>query len=1239
MPLSGRDGGRDVIVQAVDGDQLVDRLVYQVKLREKSPLGTPTADELYIWIRNQIRREKQKVLRLVSRGMQEYILATNVPASGDLDTGLRDRVSALLRREYPIPSTVWWREDLDTRLRAYPEIAARCGLLTGGDALRNICITACEDGDSASNDHVLEAREFSVAVKAVKSYCAEQYVDDQVLRFSQVDLDPVKLLDLFIDVPLTFADARKKLVSQWNRALAAVNRAHQEMLTGDDEDTGDQFYAFQAAGTGAADFFLLNQMDDFQYCLVEGAPGQGKSTVSQYICQIHRARILGKDQDLQRLPSQHRHCDVRVPFRVELRRYAAWLLDHADSSQDGILSYVSSTIRSASELEFENSHLVSLLCGSPCIIVLDGLDEVADVATRANVVERISNLRTRLEAWHADVEVVVTSRPSVLATQTPLLDDGQFIHLALTDLPISLIQSYAQAWITLKKLSNEKATEVRNVLTNSFESEHVADLARNPMQLAILLYLIFTHGRSLPEKRTALYGSYISTFQARESDKSLPVSKYGDLLLNIHGYVAWLLHCRAELGRSEGAQGDIATDELKAIVADYLEFESYERSLADQIFDGVQRFFVLVERVEGRFEFEVQPLREFFAARYLYTTSPSSFTVEEPKGTRPDRLDALLRNPYWLNVLRFFVGFYQKGELADLARRLIDLIDTPIWGLSSRTYELMRYVLLDYSMYQSRRDTAEVARALASKLGTRLIAGDGSSILERFDSRTQFTDDTGRKEVVEVTRALLGTLQPEELSRELGTTLERNDPQSTHWWLDQWKSNADNVAVQEMLARVGIICGAIANAPLDEAKELFDPNSSLGMNLWIRCVEAGRHDVADLDSERASRVQNVLEDGPFTLSAPSRRTGWLSWLGYLIRTPVLTHQLNHGRTYWTRHPRPASMPAPKLQRLVPYHDLSCRLVSIFVEARWIKDWNEVLGAVSDTFGEHWTSWRAGFSSLNYPKTDRRTEPLSFLDFSRPQVERLQGAISNRDSEQYWMNVIADTRLQRTENYGVRLAVTAACLLWAPCQILNVCLPSISRWWADFDDFTKREVKEFCRLAISDHERILSLQEIKGRLADFDSLDDISPGLSTLLGPRLAFAEKRQLIDAVATRSSPGEDAFVDGQLVDGMVDRFVRSRNVRLLEQIYDRYQRCAFGPTTLEGYQDRLLRRSKTMANFPVDLAERIIRDSDHYPRDLVEFADYRLSIDESHPVVPLRRIANNEGWFAHDADGQLDV
>ena len=168
---------------------------------------------------------------------------------------------------------------------------------------------------------------------------------------------------------------------------------------------------------------------------------------------------------------------------------------------------------------------------------------------RHEVVNEIVNGVNRLEAIAASLQVVVTSRPAAFAN-SPGLPPDKFLHYQLDSVNRALINDYANKWIKTQKLDTREAGEVRMIIREKLDQPHLRDLAKNPMQLTILLSLIRSQGLSLPEKRTALYDDYIKHFLDRESAKTPIVRDHRELLINVQRYFAWILHTEAEQGGS-----------------------------------------------------------------------------------------------------------------------------------------------------------------------------------------------------------------------------------------------------------------------------------------------------------------------------------------------------------------------------------------------------------------------------------------------------------------------------------------------------------------------------------------------------------------------------------------------------------------------------------------------------------------------------------------------------------------
>ena len=307
------------------------------------------------------------------------------------------------------------------------------------------------------------------------------------------------------------------------------------------------------------------------------------------------------------------------------------------------------------------------------------------------------------------------------------------------------------------------------------------------MQLAILLHLVHVKGAALPEKRTTLYEEYMKLFFDRKAGKSPLVRRHRDLIIAIHGSLAWTLQLGAERGSGSGS---ITRPDLLLEIRRYLEEEQYNLGLADAILEGsVERVGALVSRVEGTFEFEVQPLREYFTALHLYRTSPYCPPGEIHKGTRPDRFGALTHNFFWTNVARFFCGFYDVGELGSLVDGLEQLDDEEGYKLINQPRYLALMLLSDYVFSQSPRTTRRLIKYVVKEPGfSRLIAGDSSSTQRSL----ALPEAAGREDFREACIEKLSIERDIALQNNLHDMIAVNTdpPRMKKIWLDRYK--ADN---------------------------------------------------------------------------------------------------------------------------------------------------------------------------------------------------------------------------------------------------------------------------------------------------------------------------------------------------------------------------------------------------------------------------------------------------------------
>ncbi|RYF49632.1 MAG: hypothetical protein EOO38_07455, partial [Cytophagaceae bacterium] len=465
--------------------------------------------------------------------------------------------------------------------------------------------------------------------------------------------------------------------------------------------------------------------------------------------------LLKKSWDLPKVPLELRPSDVRLPIRVDLRDYAIWLSGKtpfqdshlqttAESFSPALESFLAAQISAQSGgLSFSPDDLLAFAANSALLIVLDGFDEVADIATRNRLVREISDASTRFDGNSISCQVIVTSRPAAFAN-SPGFPKDEWQYIQILPLTKSVITIYTDKWISGHNLEARERREITSVLSEKLEYPHVRELARNPMQLAILLALISTQGASLPDKRTTLYDRYIDIFFNRESEKSKVVRDKRDLLIDMHRYLAWTLQVEAE---NDAKAGNISEIRLREILRAYLSSLGHDPALVDALFVGmVERVVALVSRVQGTFEFEVQPLREYFAARYLYDTAPYIQAGSLRSGSIMDRFDALARNAYWLNVTRFYCGCYSSGELPSLVDGLIGIGQSDQYSGIAYISDLALTLLGDYVFSQQPRSVARLTDFLFDKTRFRILLA--SAYEESGDDRVALPEGSGREKLL-----------------------------------------------------------------------------------------------------------------------------------------------------------------------------------------------------------------------------------------------------------------------------------------------------------------------------------------------------------------------------------------------------------------------------------------------------------------------------------------------------------
>ncbi len=1045
LPVAQPDGGRDA-VSHVNEENTHDLLVFQVKFGRRPE----TIKDPVVWLEEAIDKELPKIRNLAKRGAKKYILLTNLMGSAHLDHGTIDRTQEMLEAKLPIPAQCWWRDDIARRLENHSSIRwAYVEIIRGGDLLQQLLETDLSE----------ERRRRTSALRA---YVQSQHHDDRTVRFRQIDLRN-QLLDLFIDVPaaLKFSEPETKETARDAQLVLKIaeqiqpERVHapryfrsQTTLPGLEPKEERTVRPIPRVGVGAAALFLHSlAQEKLSTAVLEGAPGQGKSTLAQYMCQVHRIRLLGLAEELRHIPKPLREAPLRVPIRIELRDLAAAIQDrqlpdgtttHHPAGRISLEEFIAAHVRKHSGgVEFSVADLHFVASEGPLLLVLDGLDEVADIDLRREIIAEVTSAVQRLRAIAPSLQVLVTSRPAAFAN-SPGFSEENFRYFSLKSITRELISDYALRWSQAKGLTDEERVHVTGVLETKLHQPHMRELARNPMQLAILLSLINTLGSSLPDKRTALYDEYIKLFINREVEKDRTVLRYRELLIDIHRYLAWLLHSNAEKGNSRGS---IPREQLMETLRTYLSDERRDPRLVDELFQGVtERVMALVQRVEGAYEFEVQPLREYFCAKYLYETAPYSPVGRQRRGTKPDRFDAIARNLYWLNVTRFYAGCYTKGELADLADRLEELWTEPDFSETSYPRLLTTMLLQDWVFEQSPRTTGRVINLVTQGLGFRHTLRSESAPNEPGET-VILPEECGRGQLLHRSLELLDLGFPTDRVAELSgiACANSNEDELREQWYDYVMSKESSARTEWL--EYGSWLGVLSDAPIEYIEAAMSDGIDQDKRM-VTLILNGASAFCEVSPERTQQaVKAILATDMLPAGPPahlhSRLEKLAAYLGSLSFTPWYYAPFS-GMSLEDamRHSVWGGMNAPKEVATRSGSDQNAEL-KVCEEALAVLDrefkrpatewaesldpWDQVVSTVSERWGENWFCFLAACLAAGISSKSELATKASTLD--APDVSLVQRARYARlraGSHKWWAATLEQPMSEICRDFSLAL---------------------------------------------------------------------------------------------------------------------------------------------------------------------------------------------------------------------------
>jgi hypothetical protein len=252
--------------------------------------------------------------------------------------------------------------------------------------------------------------------------------------------------------------------------------------------------------------------------VILGDPGAGKSTLVRWVATAYLLRLkrepAWKDlPDVSTLPDED-----WLPVLVRCRD-----LD-SDTALESLEEVLRHTLRraemTAAQSDAFRQSLQRRLAAGSALLLVDGLDEIADPVMRARFVRQIEQIHVA----YPTVPIIVTSR--VVGYRELGLRIGRgFEHLTIADLLPKDKDHFARRWSELTEVPERRAAGADELIRDIHSTDRIELLTRNPMLLTTLALVKRKVGK-LPRRRTDLYYEAVQVLLNWRAEVDEPIDPY-----------------------------------------------------------------------------------------------------------------------------------------------------------------------------------------------------------------------------------------------------------------------------------------------------------------------------------------------------------------------------------------------------------------------------------------------------------------------------------------------------------------------------------------------------------------------------------------------------------------------------------------------------------------------------------------------------------------------------------------
>ena len=638
----GPDGQREFVyngrIQDKAGNVFEGKTIGQVKYKYIT-----TKENDYLWLKKEIDKELEGFEgKDVEYRPNNYLFYTNIVLTPTKDTGVKDKINKHIEKYKKIIPNIY--------VMGYDEV---CALLDNNEGVRAAYAPYVLPGDVFMK--LLQNSQWDYS-EILKKYLALELEEDLYTRMEQagsVTEKKISIEKVCVDIDVIEVNNRnrykfaKRVLEIGNQILGYKKREYQE----DIQEIGE----------------FGEQIEKDENFVLLGGPGRGKSTICQFISQIYRANYLCevkyKDSYSRKFMAEIEEkygYDVqgmRVPFKIILRDYAAWITRQGQDEPISVLKYMQSRINRITSEEISLNMLKKMLEELPWIFFFDGLDEVPESSNRAEVLKEIGHfISITLRNAKCDCMVIGTTRMQGYNND---FDDKRYKHVEVAELSKEDCNKYVTKLFEVMEEQIDKREEYIRIMREAMDDDNTSRLMKTPLQATIISILVKSGGKP-PHERYSLYQQYYSTMVSREKQKNVIVTLNDniDWVEDIHLLIANKLQKESE--KQENPSAEIGNDAFRVLIREYIinnmdEYYEKEEDIETKVELFLKtithRICFLAENRDGFYSFSIRSMQEFFAGTYLVKKVDDETTMKN--------IRVIAHKSYWRNVLLFALGYIE----------------------------------------------------------------------------------------------------------------------------------------------------------------------------------------------------------------------------------------------------------------------------------------------------------------------------------------------------------------------------------------------------------------------------------------------------------------------------------------------------------------------------------------------------------------------------------------------------